>query len=334
MKIFKYLLYLLLGLLAILIIAGLFIQKEVKTERTVVMDAPVSEIYDYVIDLKKWDEWSPWRELDPAMKKTYGDVTKGKGATYKWSGKKAGKGYLTITDGIVNESIKTRIDFRGNGTAYGYWKFNALENGSTEVTRGLTFDVPFPMNIMTYFMEETDGMGKDYEKGLNKIKSIMEESSKMYNGYHINELNLPEQHFIGIRKELAMSGIQDFYRENIGMPFMAAEDAGLEVVGMPLGLYFSWDTIAQKTDLMVAVPVKEKAELEGFEYLSMPAGKLLQVDYIGNYDGIGKAHEAIDQYIVDNNLEKGYPIIEQYLSDPAQEPDSSKWLTKIYYPVK
>jgi hypothetical protein len=28
------------------------------------------------------------------------------------------------------------------------------------------------------------------------------------------------------------------------------------------------------------------------------------------------------------------PVIEQYVTDPGQEPDSSKWLTRVFYPVE
>jgi effector-binding domain-containing protein len=55
---------------------------------------------------------------------------------------------------------------------------------------------------------------------------------------------------------------------------------------------------------------------------------------MGGYSGIGKAHEAMDAYMASNKLEQKAPVIEEYITDPGSEPDSSKWLTKIMYLIK
>ncbi len=43
---------------------------------------------------------------------------------------------------------------------------------------------------------------------------------------------------------------------------------------------------------------------------------------------------AMDEYIQANKLEQLTPVIEEYITDPGAEPDSTKWLTKIVYFVK
>ena len=42
---------------------------------------------------------------------------------------------------------------------------------------------------------------------------------------------------------------------------------------------------------------------------------------------------AIEGYCKQHGLEAGVPAIEEYVTDPASEPDTSKWLTRIYYPL-
>jgi effector-binding domain-containing protein len=63
----------------------------------------------------------------------------------------------------------------------------------------------------------------------------------------------------------------------------------------------------------------------------VPAGKALVIDYYGSYEGIGGAHMAMDEYVKSNNLKQKSPVLEQYITDPETEPDTSKWLTKVIY---
>ena len=39
-----------------------------RVERSAVVRAPAAEVYSRVADLTKWEGWSPWAKLDPAMK--------------------------------------------------------------------------------------------------------------------------------------------------------------------------------------------------------------------------------------------------------------------------
>jgi len=49
---------------------------------------------------------------------------------------------------------------------------------------------------------------------------------------------------------------------------------------------------------------------------------------------VGQAHMAMEKYINENKLEALTPAVEEYVTDPGSEPDSTKWLTKIVYFVK
>lgn len=72
----------------------------------------------------------------------------------------------------------------------------------------------------------------------------------------------------------------------------------------------------------------------GMEVVDLPAAKSLTINYMGGYNGVGSAHMAMDEYIQANKLEQLTPVIEEYITDPGAEPDSTKWLTKIVYFVK
>ena len=88
--------------------------------------------------------------------------------------------------------------------------------------------------------------------------------------------------------------------------------------------------------MAAAIPVKgdAKTKVKGYETMVVPAGKNLHIAYWGGYHGTGTAHMAIDDYMKEKNLLQETPIIEEYVTDPGVEKDSTKWLTNIYYPVK
>ena len=103
--------------------------------------------------------------------------------------------------------------------------------------------------------------------------------------------------------------------------------------GAPSALFYIWDTENTTTKMAIAIPLKEIPTKvnEGFKVISVPKNESFYVDYYGTYAKMEGAHEAINEYIFTNNLKGQYVAIEEYVSDPATEPDPSKWLTKISY---
>lgn len=55
--------------------------------------------------------------------------------------------------------------------------------------------------------------------------------------------------------------------------------------------------------------------------------------HIGPYDTLRQSYESIAAWMSQNDIIPGAEMWERYLSDPMKEPDSSKWQTKIVWPV-
>jgi hypothetical protein len=71
MKIIKKILLLLLALIGLALIAALFIRKDMKAEREVLIRQPKQDVFNYIKLLKNQDNFSKWAKMDPAMKKEY-----------------------------------------------------------------------------------------------------------------------------------------------------------------------------------------------------------------------------------------------------------------------
>ena len=84
-----------------------------QVRRTATIQAPPEKIFPLINDFKSWTAWSPYEKKDPAMKRTYGATTAGKGATYAWDGdKNVGSGSMEIMDAPAPSRVTIKLDFK------------------------------------------------------------------------------------------------------------------------------------------------------------------------------------------------------------------------------
>jgi hypothetical protein len=80
--------------------------------RTTSIAAPPADVFALVNDFHKWDSWSPWAKLDPAMKTTFQGASSGTGAIYAWTGNdKVGEGRQTILESKAGELVRIKLEF-------------------------------------------------------------------------------------------------------------------------------------------------------------------------------------------------------------------------------
>ncbi len=176
MKILKTLGLIALLLIVLFLLAGLFVGKEVKSERSMVMNAPAALPFEQVNNLKNWANWGPWQKEDTTMKITYGENFVGEGASYSWTSKNSGDGKLTITKSTPTSSIETQLDFDGQGLANGGWAFEP-QGEATKVTWKFAFEMPYPFNAMLLFSNPKKDLDDMFDKGLASMKKVVEKEA-------------------------------------------------------------------------------------------------------------------------------------------------------------
>ena len=170
----------LLALAAVLIALGFVLPDKAHVERTVLVHAPRETVFALAGDFNRWNAWSPWADIDPDTK--YSIEGSGLGQTMAWSSRnpKVGAGRQEITAYDPPALLKTELHFGDMGGGVATMTFTD-ENGGTKVVWALDSrmreGVPLiwrPMSTyMGFFM---DGMvGKDYEKGLARLKAAAEQ---------------------------------------------------------------------------------------------------------------------------------------------------------------
>ena len=169
------------AIVAAILIAGVLIAAATRpdtfrVQRAASIKAPPEKIFALINDFKAWATWSPWEKKDPAMKRTYGATTSGKGAAYAWEGNKdVGQRSMEITESSPPSKIAVRLDFLKPFEAHNIVEFTLEAKGdATSVTWAMRGDTPYFAKIIHVFINMDDMVGKDFEAGLANLKAVAE----------------------------------------------------------------------------------------------------------------------------------------------------------------
>jgi hypothetical protein len=163
------------ALVALLLIAALFIKKEYNIVREITINKPKTEVFSYVKHLKNQDNYSKWVRMDPNMKKDFRGTDGTVGFIYAWDGnKKAGKGEQEIKKIAEGERVDVEVRFEKpfEGIATAPIITEAISANETKVKWAMNGKSKYPLNFMNLFMD--DMLGKDLETSLTTLKSILE----------------------------------------------------------------------------------------------------------------------------------------------------------------
>ena len=107
----------------------------------------------------------------------------------------------------------------------------------------------------------------------------------------------------------------------------------VQSAGAPFGIYHAHSP--EKFDLEAGIPVKGITAGEGrIHSMYTYGGKAAMTVYRGSNDNLKAAWGEFAKLVDAQNYELNGPCFEVYLTDPADESDSSKWVTELYTPVK
>lgn len=167
-------------IIAIIVIAILAIAAMRPNEFSLVRSADFAaspdKIFAQLNDFKNWANWSPWEAMDPNLQRNYSGAASGKGAKYAWVGnKKVGEGNMEITRSVPDTSIELNLNFLKPFKASNVTEFTLVPKGdTTKLIWEMRGPSPFMMKIMHLFMNMDKMVGKDFERGLANLKSVVE----------------------------------------------------------------------------------------------------------------------------------------------------------------
>lgn len=167
------------------IIAGLFVviamrPAEFSIARSAKISSPAQAAFEQVNDLRKWESWSPWEKIDPAMRRTFNGPASGTGASYSWEGnKKMGAGRMTIMESRPSEFVRLKLEFLKPFKCTNSVEFTFQPEGNqTTVTWKMSGKNSFIAKAFHLFCNMDKMLGGQFDKGLAQIKSLAEMAGK------------------------------------------------------------------------------------------------------------------------------------------------------------
>ncbi|HEX2608784.1 MAG TPA: SRPBCC family protein [Flavisolibacter sp.] len=171
-------LLILAAVILLILVAGLIAKKEYELQRSIVIDCPRAEVFDYIRHLKNQDLYSKWVMTDPEMKKTFTGTDGTEGFIYAWDGnKKAGKGEQEITGIRENERLDVEVRFEKPFASIAQLPMTTetTGNGQTKLTWGMQGRSSFPLNLMNLVIMGM--LKKDMDISLQNLKTILEKKA-------------------------------------------------------------------------------------------------------------------------------------------------------------
>jgi hypothetical protein len=113
------------------------------------------------------------------MTKTHSGPDRGKGAVYAWKGNsKVGEGRMEIIDASPHSVVKIKLDFVKPFPSSNTTTFTLVPMGdSTEMTWAMRGPAGFMTKLMCVFMDLDKAIGKDFERGLENLRGVVEGKS-------------------------------------------------------------------------------------------------------------------------------------------------------------
>lgn len=166
------------ALIALFIVIGLFLPRTWEVSRSATMAASKDRIYAEVANLHNFTKWSPWNdEKDKTLQYTYSGPEIGVDAQQDWTSEKMGKGWLKIVKadpdtGIVYDLFIDMGSMQSSLTGAIEFESTGDQTTVTWTDRGDSGNNIFKRWMSALFV--TKMLGPDLEKGLAKLKAIVE----------------------------------------------------------------------------------------------------------------------------------------------------------------
>jgi len=143
-------------------------------ERVTIIKAPPEKIFPLINDFHHWSSWSPYENVDPAMKRSYSGAANGTGAVYEWEGNmQIGQGRMEITDASQPSSVTIKMDFIKPLEGHDIARFTLVPEGeATTVTWTMDGPSRYVGKLIGVFVNMDTMIGDQFDTGLANLKAI------------------------------------------------------------------------------------------------------------------------------------------------------------------
>jgi hypothetical protein len=154
---------------------SLFFPRQYKFEKSITINKPKHEVFNYMNNLKNWEQWSVWnKSLDSTMYLFYTQRKDSIGAMQYFNGDLLGSGRFKLTNFKENEYLSYDLHMhQSEVNASGTFFFND-QNTITQLTWVDSGDVGYNPIYRYMIPSKKTSTEAAFEEGLKKIKDVLE----------------------------------------------------------------------------------------------------------------------------------------------------------------
>jgi polyketide cyclase/dehydrase/lipid transport protein len=175
MNIIITILLVLAGIIALLLIIGLFMRKDHYVKREIIINAPRQKVFDFVKLLENQDKFNKHAMAGPDRKREYKGTDGTVGFIYAWQGnKEAGEGEKEITNIVEGKRVEMEIRFVKpmKTSATIIMDLESLGDNQTRLTWSNAGKLNYPVNLFIPIMERV--VPKAMDESLTTLKGTLE----------------------------------------------------------------------------------------------------------------------------------------------------------------
>lgn len=335
MKALKWILYIVISLVALLLIVAAFLPEKRVFSSSIVVNTFPRTIYGLVNSPKNWEKWSPFQESDPAMVSVYTGPETGVGAHQTWDSKVNGKGNMTILESVFEKKVVYDLSMMEGSKDSTLFILERVPEGTkvTWETRIAKSGYPVGRLLLLAF---GGTMNKTFLHGLENLKKVAEGLPPVCKSSDVTETNEAAKIYLTITDTLTTENISEFFGKAYGtLGTIIKNNSGVKWIGAPSAFY-NGDPSNPVWIVTAAISVsREPSKLsEGVTILKTPEQKLVSVIHYGDYSTSSDSYYKLDDYIKAKGLQIIGNPLEEYLTDPMVVGDPMKIETRISFPVK
>lgn len=144
--------------------------------RELVVNAPPEAVFPHINSSQKANTWMPWKDSDPEVQMNFSGPEKGIGSTSSWESKgQMGTGKAVVVESVPNQTVKTQLTYAKPMEMSQLAELSlSPTNEGTLVRWSVTGKNSFIRRAMCFFMDMDKMVGKEFDKGLAKLKNLVE----------------------------------------------------------------------------------------------------------------------------------------------------------------
>jgi len=269
-----------------------------------------SAVSRQIINKNKWQIWWP------------GQMKDSNNFTYKNYNYTFGK--------ILLDGIETAV-FNNKESVNGMFQFIYYGTDSTQLqwTSGYQFSINPLKRFEQYF--EIKKIKNNIENLLEDLKKYFSKTENIY-GMKIEKQKTVESSMISLKKTFSHYPTTAEVYAMIGSIKEYIHKAGGEERDFPMLNVQREDSLTYET--MAAIPTKSELPTQDtFQLKRMMLGNILMGEVKGGINTIINEEAELTNYV--NDYKKTSPAIpfQSLVTNRLTEPDTSKWITRLYYPI-